>query len=184
MRFQSAITNRVEVVLAPDITKDQFGRKIGSIPGLMAKFTGRELDTSKQGWTPAQERQVIEHILSHPEFGRFRTMDGGSGPQRGTYFGNIEAFELYFASGQELEAEWLEFCEQLPWYQKEIAAGVRLARGAEPVEEPAVVETPATGGHCAFATERDDGTFRRCGSFTKAGELYCAKHIEKLAAVS
>jgi hypothetical protein len=121
MRFQSM--NKRYVITSRDVTRDNYGRKIGDIKGLSAEFTGKgfprtfdSVEAARQNrWTEEERLEVERFLLSDPEFGTLRTVDGGGSLDR--QLGNINVYELYLASGQAIPKEHLEFVKDLRWYQ-------------------------------------------------------------------
>jgi hypothetical protein len=182
MRFRSATANRTYTVLAFDNARDVYGRVINKIPGIRAEFRGREhifdseVAQKANGWTDEQRLAVERHLLDHKDFGRMRVFDlGGTSPE--TQLGNMAQPELYFAPGQTLPDEHLEFCQSLRWFQIEQEEEAARAAAA-PAEEP----EPEPTRPCMYRAVNDDDEVLMCEDPASPGHDYCETHLELVAA--
>jgi hypothetical protein len=111
MRFAAASPNASFTVLAEDHIRDNYGRVISKIPGLRIQFAGGIFDSeaaaAERRWSEEQRLQAERHLLSHPDFGVMRTMDGGGKGE--VQYGNVDRYRLYLAPGQLIPAEHADF---------------------------------------------------------------------------
>lgn len=164
---------RALVVYPQDVIKDREGRRVDSIKGLRAEFTGSEriFDSEaaqKQNrWSDEDRLEVERYLLTHPEFGHMRTIDGGGDLDR--QLGNIRVPVLYLARGQAVPPEHQELVEEQRWWQI-LNAPVGHAEGAP---------TLAPEQECQFTEPDPDDPSKVLGCPRKAevDEMYCMPHL-------
>jgi len=180
MRFVAASPNASYTVLAEDHIRDLHGRVIQKIPGLRIQFAGGVFDSEEtargRNWSEEQRLEAERHLLSHPDFGVMRVMDGG-----GTHdqqYGNIERPRLYLAPGQLVPREHVEFVASQRWFQVERELG-----GGPPIEgqvrEVAPAEEPHDPSICSFRALTPEGVVE-CPRAVKKDLTVCSQHERTL----
>lgn len=157
-------------VLARDVTKDMYGRKIGDIMGLKAEFKGKErifdseATAKEKRWTEDQRLEVERYLLSHEDFGRMKTQDGGGDLDR--QIGNVLVPVLYLARGQAIPDEHAEFVTEQKWWQ--------ILNASVPTADP---ETPT--GDCQYveADPEEPTQVKACPKKARKGQMYCQQHL-------
>jgi hypothetical protein len=167
MRFRSARGGIRLNVVPPDIVKDQYGRKVRDVPGLVAVF-GRDgifdslnSETAAR-WTNEQRLEVERAVMSHPQFRIARVMDMPS--LNGEMQGNMVMMEYDLAPGQTIPEEHKEFVTTLRWWQQGEQLKAMKAGGA-----------PLTGTPCAATIETVNGQ-EGCTQMAVEGSEFCAIH--------
>ena len=176
MRFRSAFSIFKFIILPEEIVRDNLGRLIQRHKGKSAMF-GRDhiWDSqdaqSQNGWDDEDRLQAERAVLASPRFRQLKVMDQG-GPTPDVQLGNISAFVIDLAPGQELPQEHLEFVKGCKWYQNEQEV-LRIEGGVLPQ-----VRTKL----CAAIIDTPEGS-TGCPRLAEVGGNYCAMHEPDLAKV-
>jgi len=141
-------------------------RGVSATPGItISSGMSRTLDTEAAqigyGWSDEDRTMMERHLMSHPDFGRKRTVDRGE--QRGDLLLNSQVWLLWFAPDQEIPDEHEEFCSHQQWFK---AWGTATEAAG----------TPVSDRQCIYA-ETVGNAVLGCKNPALEGQDYCEEHV-------